>query len=417
VLIERRKWDADGEGQCVAALRVSDRLVKRLATLLADDRCDADGLMARLRELRDAEGAPACSAALRALAHLEIPETQAEQLLLDLLHHRGEVARALGRDPGLRVAAIDYLSNVKGLLANPTILERSALERTERSAVTDPLTKLFNRRYFARALALEVRRSHRYSLRLAVLMLDLDEFKRLNDRHGHLFGDLVLQRVGEVIRRAVRDADTPCRYGGEEFCVLLPETDRLGAYAVAERVRDRVRGSFEQRVVRGVQVDVRLSGGIAAYPVDGESGASLLARADQALYLAKHQGKDRIRLYHSERREAIRYPARAAARVTLRAGGTPAAARIVNVSRRGALLDLGAEAIGGPAVEVVFAGYDAAGRPCAWSAAGHVVRVERSAAGARRRLAVRFDAPLNEECLLQQAERTSALRAVQGGPA
>ena len=399
----------------MAALRVSDRLVKRLATLLADDRCEGDALLARLRELREAEDAPACAAALRTLAHLEIPEAQAEQLLLDLLRHRSEVSRALGRDPGLRVAAIDYLSNVRGLLANPTILESSALERTERSAVTDSLTKLYNRRFFARALALEVRRSHRYSLRLSVLMLDLDEFKWLNDRHGHLFGDLVLQRVGQVIRRAVRDADTPCRYGGEEFAVILPETDRLGAHAVAERVRERVRRSFEQRVVRGLQVEVRLSGGIAAYPIDGETAASLVARADQALYLAKHQGKDRITLYHSERRDAIRYPARPTASAELWVGGSPLAVRPLNLSRRGALFDVGAEGVAGPAVEVVFAGHDATGRPCTWSAAAQVVRAERSAGS--RRLAVAFDQPLDEECLLQQAERTSALRAAQGGPA
>ena len=100
----------------MAALRLSEEVRKRLDALLADDRCDGERLMARLRDLREVEGIRAHSLALRLLAHLEIPEVQAERLLADLVRHRGEVTRALGRDPGLRVAAIDYLSNVKKLL-------------------------------------------------------------------------------------------------------------------------------------------------------------------------------------------------------------------------------------------------------------------------------------------------------------
>jgi diguanylate cyclase (GGDEF)-like protein len=349
---------------------------------------------------------------------LDIPEVQAERLLADLLRHRDEVTRALRRDPGLRVAAIDYLSNVKKLLANPAIVETSQLEKTERSAMTDPLTRLYNRRHFARALALEVRRSHRYSLRLSLLMLDLDAFKRLNDRHGHLFGDLVLQRVGQELRRAVRDADTPCRHGGEEFTVILPETDRLGGYAVAERIRRRIRRSFAERPVGGKRVEVNLSGGIASYPVDGEDPPALIARADQALYLAKRLGKNRISLYHSERRQAIRYPAKttAQARMKRRSGEATVETRPLNLSRGGALLDLDEEMRAEAPVQLTFGGRDASGRPRDWVTAARVVRVERrGASGERCRVAVAFDEPLPEECLFQQVQRSSALHAVQGG--
>ncbi len=403
--------------------RMLDRMKayrKRLNALLADDRCDSEQLMARLRELREAEGIQANSAALHALAHLEIPEIQAERLLADLLRHRNEVKRALGRDPGLRVAAIDYLSNVKKLLANPTIVENAQFERTEKSAITDSLTRLYNRRYFNRALALEVRRSHRYSLRLSLLMLDLDAFKLLNDRHGHLFGDLVLQRVAQVFRRAVRDADTPCRYGGEEFSVILPETGRLGGYAVAERIRTRVQRSFSEKPVGGKLVKVSLSGGIASYPVDGEDPAALIARADQALYLAKRCGKDQISLYHSERRQAIRYPAKVTARASLTqvAAATVGKARPLNLSRGGALLDLDGELRQSAAVKLTFGGRDAAGRPRSWVMAARVVRVERRrTAGQPHRIAVAFQGLLPEECLYQQVHRTRALRAAEGGRA
>jgi len=404
----------------VAAERLSDQLRNQVRAVLADDRCAADDLMARLLALRGTDGARPYSAALQVLAHLEIPEVQAERLLVDLLRHRTEVTRALGRDPGLRVAAIDYLSNVKKLLANPAIVESSQLERTERSAMTDSLTRLFNRRHFNQALALEIRRSHRYSLRLSLLMLDLDAFKTLNDRYGHLFGDLVLQRVGRELRRAVRDADTPCRHGGEEFTVILPETDRLGGYAVAERIRQCIERSFAERPVGGKLVEVSLSGGIASYPVDGEEPSELIARADQALYLAKRLGKNRISLYHSERRESIRYPAKTTVRATLKraVGETTITTRPLNVSRGGALLDLDERLSAAAPVELSFGGRDAAGRRRDWVTAARVVRVERRGAhGDGFRVAVAFDAPLPDECLFQQVQRTSALRAVEGGRA
>jgi diguanylate cyclase (GGDEF)-like protein len=409
---------AGGERRSVTALRLSDELRERLHALLADDRCDGDRLMTRLRELREAEGIRACSAALGVLAHLEIPEVQAERLLVDLLRHRGEVTRALGRDPGLRVAAIDYLSNVNKLLANPAVVESSELERTARSAVTDSLTRLHNRRHFSQALALEVRRSHRYSLQLSLLMLDLDAFKRLNDRHGHLFGDLVLQRVGQELRRAVRDADSPCRYGGEEFAVILPETDRLGGLAVAERIRERIHRSFVERSVGGKRVEVTLSGGIASYPADGEEAQALIERADQALYLAKRLGKNRISLYHSERRGAIRYPAKSTARASLRAPTDAVAseARPLNLSRAGALLEIDEDLEPAAPVELRFRGRDVAGRPREWAVDARVVRVERGGARADRcRVAVAFEGLLPDECLFQQVQRAGALRAVEGG--
>jgi diguanylate cyclase (GGDEF)-like protein len=255
-------------------------------------------------------------------------------------------------------------------------------------------------------------------LHLSLLMLDLDGFKPLNDRHGHLFGDLVLKRVGRVLRRAVRDADTPCRYGGEEFAVILPETDRLGGYAVAERIRRRVRRSFAERAVGGQQVEVALSGGIASFPVDGEEPSALIARADQALYSAKRLGKDRVSLYHSERRQTIRYPVKPliCARLQSPPGAQARAARPLNLSRGGALLHLDDTLEPATPVELTFEGRDAAGRPRNWARSGRVVRVEsRDGFVDGCRVAVAFDELLPEECLFQQVQRTSALRAVLGG--
>jgi diguanylate cyclase (GGDEF)-like protein len=384
---------------------------------LADDRPDGEWLMKRLRDMRDREGVQAFSTLLHLLAHLNLPDLKAESLLTELLRHREEVHEALGRDPGLRVATLDYLSNVRRLLGNPTIVEQSQLEATEKSAITDPLTRLFNRRHFMRALDMEVRRSERYSLRMSLLMLDLDEFKALNDRHGHLFGDLVLQRVGKLLRKAVRDADVACRFGGEEFAVILPETDRLGSFAVAERIRRSIRTGFAEKPIGGKLVHVSLSGGIAAYPEDGPAPAKLVARADQALYLAKRGGKNRISLHHSERRGAVRYPAKGAARVELvrRSDAEPVPARPVNLSLGGVLLDTRGKYDTADHVEVRFDGIDATGRKRDWSTEATVIRVEPGEASAGetedspqvelRRVALAFARPIPEDCLFQHVRR------------
>lgn len=398
------------------ALQRHDAVREKLVALLAGDRPDGDKLMASLLEIRQGEGVEACSMALNLLARLKLPEIQAERLLCDLLRHRGEVTRALGRDPGLRVAAIDYLSNVRPLLANPTIVERSQLERTERSAITDELTGLYNRRHFMSTLALEVRRSRRYSLRMALLMLDLDGFKQINDRHGHLFGDRVLQRMGRVIRRAVREADVPCRYGGEEFAVVLPETDRLGAFALAERVRRSVVERFSEPI-GGQIARVRVSGGISAYPEDGNEAAVIVSRADEALYLSKSRGKDRISVYHSEQRRDVRYPAKAAAKIKLARPGdeAPAGVLALNLSRGGALLVCAESILSGTPVSLRFDGRDPRGRPRSWLHAGRVLRVESGAWPADgRRVAIVFDEPLPEDCLSQHVRRTRVGRRVQG---
>jgi diguanylate cyclase (GGDEF)-like protein len=371
---------------------------RRLESLLGDDRQEASALLERLRELRRTEGVRACAEALRLLAHLDLPEERAERLLEDLLRHRVEIAARLGRDPGLRVAAVDYLSNIERLLANPAIVERAQLDRTERSALVDPLTGLYNRRQFVSALTLELRRSQRYGLELALLMLDLDGFKRLNDELGHLFGDLVLQRVAQVLRRSVRDADSACRYGGDEFAVVLPETDRLGAYALAERVRERIHERFGAKPLRGQNVVIRLSGGIAAYPQDGAHASELVAAADRALYLSKSRGRDRISLFHDERRGAVRYPARGRTLLELRLDGqAPLSVGAENLSSTGALLVARVALALSVRVRLRYEGGEAGAR-ASWEREARVVRVEPG--GARgARVAVAFDDPLPDTAL------------------
>lgn len=322
----------------MAGIEPGETKRKQLGAWLADVTLDREGLVAKLRQLRDRESLPVFSSAVFELTHLSLPENKAERLLLELLDHRTGLTAALGRDPGLAVAAIDYLTNVKRLMREPAVVEQAYLERTERSAITDVLTGLYNRRFFIQALDRELRRCRRYGLELALLMFDLDSFKELNDRYGHVFGDLVLQRVGQVLRRTVREPDVACRFGGEEFAVILPETDPVGAYSMAERVRERVASSCATESVGGRAVEVRLSGGIAAHPRDGDDAAALIERADRALYRSKCAGRDRVTTFHAERRVDLRFPVQPDVSVTI--GGLAGPARVIDLSRGGALLDV-----------------------------------------------------------------------------
>ena len=391
--------------------KLSQRTRNRLTDILAEDQLDSHRILTRLRELRALEGGAVFAAVLYYLAHLEFQEPDAEAIFVDLLAHRRSVADDLGRDPGLRVAAIDFLTNVRRLLNSPTIVESGDLEKTRRSAVTDPLTELYNRRHFQHCIEIELKRCERYSLDLSVLMLDLDSFKAVNDLYGHPFGDLVLNRTGKLIRRAVRESDVACRFGGEEFAVILPETDRLGAYAVAERVRRRIQAGFAETMIEGRAVAMTISGGISSYPDDGKDSATLVAWADQALYHSKERGKNRITVYHAEQRRAVRFPVRSSARtkIGLPGNGQMHEALTINLSESGVLLSLPERFGVGDGVEIELDGADRT-----WRFRGQVVRVDTAGGSSPRHLvAVAFESPLPDECLRRHAVRQPRPEAPQ----
>ncbi|HYV18684.1 MAG TPA: GGDEF domain-containing protein, partial [Verrucomicrobiae bacterium] len=166
--------------------------------------------------------------------------------------------------------------------------------RNYQLATVDQLTHLYLRDFFRRKLQEEQARAQRYGSGFAVILLDLDRFKQINDRLGHLAGDRYLNKVGAVVRDTMRAADIPCRWGGEEFAVLLPETDRDGARSIAERLQARIGGL--RTMIGDAVVQTTVSVGIAISPQDTVDGSLdvLLERADKALYAAKQAGRDRI---------------------------------------------------------------------------------------------------------------------------
>ena len=165
------------------------------------------------------------------------------------------------------------------------------LRRREAMAHTDELTQLPNRRAFNMKMTEETTRASRYKLTLALIMADLDDFKQINDNHGHLVGDRLLANTSLAIRNNLRGVDFAARYGGEEFAIICPETELGGATQVAQRLREAV--DQTEFTVKGKLINVSMSLGVATFRC-GEESDLLIERADQALYLAKDLGKNRV---------------------------------------------------------------------------------------------------------------------------
>jgi len=166
------------------------------------------------------------------------------------------------------------------------------LGKLQKLAITDGLTKLYNSRYFYNQLDLEVDRSNRYNHNLSLLLLDIDTFKDYNDTFGHLEGDKVLVRIGEIIKSCLRKMDTACRYGGEEFTIILPETDGEKAFTVAERIRSEIENEkFSPNP--GAAVSKTISIGLTQFH-PGERISKVVERADKAMYLSKQRGRNQV---------------------------------------------------------------------------------------------------------------------------
>lgn len=178
-----------------------------------------------------------------------------------------------------------------------SIRSREALRH---QSVRDPLTRLFNRRYMLESLERELARARRRNLSLAVVMIDIDNFKRFNDTHGHLAGDTVLSEVGRFLLSNVRAEDIACRYGGEELTLIMPDADSVSILQRLELIREKIAGiQFEHLSQRVGSVTVSM--GLAIFPGHGQTPEELLQSADTALYSAKKNGRNRVEIASAEK--------------------------------------------------------------------------------------------------------------------
>jgi len=184
--------------------------------------------------------------------------------------------------------------NLLGLQAAAAIDKALLLERAEILATTDGLTKLYNHRYFVRALEREIKRADRYGSRISLCMIDVDYFKNFNDTLGHVRGNDVLIALARILRQSARETDIVARYGGEEFAIILTETDSRRAREVAERIREEVEEAYFPGEEQQPGGQLTISIGVATYPSDATSSIGLIETSDRALYHSKNLGRNRV---------------------------------------------------------------------------------------------------------------------------
>ena len=263
-------------------------LQQRIKSALEEESISETMIMERLDMLRGESDNSFYVDLFRVLMHCDFDEDEAIHHWQGVLSNKDNMSKKLGRDVSFRVALMDYFISRNKFLKNPMMIEISVFDEVLQSSLQDELTRLYNRRYFDLTLSREINRGRRHQHPVTLLILDIDDFKKYNDSHGHSAGDEIMREVGNLMRSTFRSEDVPCRFGGEEFVVILPETASEQAFQVAQRFFD---------ALEHVQLEtgsVTMSGGIAHFPNHADNPGNLLIQADRALYKAKENGKNQI---------------------------------------------------------------------------------------------------------------------------
>ena len=188
---------------------------------------------------------------------------------------------------------IAFASMVADMLGS-AFQRATTIESVEQSASIDSLTKLYTRGHFSQRFEAEIRRAKNYAHPLSILILDIDHFKNVNDTYGHPAGDIILMKMGEILRQSVRSSDIVARFGGEEFVVIMTSASKDQALSFGENLRKTIESTTFKIPGKDSPLPMTISGGVATYPRDGDTTADLLRVADKALYKAKQTGRNRI---------------------------------------------------------------------------------------------------------------------------
>jgi diguanylate cyclase (GGDEF)-like protein len=220
----------------------------------------------------------------RSIAQIEVTDAQSLDLWDQALARKRELSESIGKRVALQAALVDVLAST-GQLRMPILMEYEELRKLQINATTDPLTSLYNRRFFEDYFEKELNRSIRYTHKLALVIFDLHRFKDVNDRFGHPQGDALLQMAAATLRKSLRTSDYAFRIGGDEFALLLPQTDTEQAATLSRRLRAAYAASIEPLNLR---IPLALDYGLAVYPEDGELQEVLIRVADERLYQLKN---------------------------------------------------------------------------------------------------------------------------------
>ena len=259
-----------------------------LVSALAGDRALTEAEKNRLGKTKKRRGLRFFSDLLYSITHQHFPPEIAEDLWVEVLRHKCGLSAVLGRNVRIAVAALDYLSNITDNMRFATLVGEPHIREIVGLSLRDGLTGLFNHTYFYQQIDLEVRRYVRYGVLVSLVLIDIDDFKEINDTYGHQEGDRILEAMGRSLMRAARDSDICCRYGGEEFAAILPMTDFREAGVIANRLKTELAESLPDGRTLTVSI------GVASCGKRAGTFRDLVQKADAALYRAKRSGKNRV---------------------------------------------------------------------------------------------------------------------------
>jgi len=346
---------------------------------------------------------------IRYLSSLDLGEEEAEKHYFRILEHKYFLSEKMDRDIGIRVAALDYFLNVSKILKNPKFIEIDFFEKLLKMSREDPKTGVLNFKAFKELLGREIKRAERYEQQLSVFVIDIDDFKQINDKYGHLFADKLLKQFIKIVQENIREEDIIARFGGDEFALLLPQTGRIGARCLAERVRFALIDFFKNKEYEGEHLEMSFSGGLATFPHDGLDGEGIFMAADKALYHAKYSGKKQIydhleKEYNEnkkDRRNFERFILASSSEVELTDQDSilKISGRIVNVSTTGFLIEYNWD-LNHDMIQKEFAvrlNRIGSLNNLSWKLEGEIIRVQKEGVDSKFYMAMRFKKMLSQK--------------------
>ena len=285
---ENRNSHDETDADRLRGILAYDALSVDVVSAVAGDRPMTGDEEAFLSDLRKRRKQLFFSDLLYAITHQFFPPVAAEKLWELILRHKSEISKTLNRNVKILVAALDYLTNLTCDVNMPTLVNEAHIAEIVNLSMRDGLTGLFNHTSCYEIMDLELKSYLRHGTVVSLILLDIDDFKTVNDRCGHQEGDRILKEIGAAIEDTARDSDICCRYGGEEFAVILPLTNASGAAEIAERIRERMTR------IHASDCTLTISSGVASCDESTTSSRALVKKADSALYQAKRNGKNQV---------------------------------------------------------------------------------------------------------------------------
>jgi diguanylate cyclase (GGDEF)-like protein len=315
------------------------------------------------------------SSFIRLLTDIEMNEDEASYHYSRIIEHSRYLETTMDRKVGFRVAMLDYLLNINPKMKCPKFIEFSDYQNIVSLSFIDNLTGVFNRNYFDNSFNKELHRAKRYQQPFSVVMLDLDDFKQVNDTFGHPVGDSVLKEFAYLLKNLLREEDIAARYGGEEFVVMLPQTDVAGSKIFAERLlQETLSYTFPENI------PLSFSAGLATYPIHGDSKKDLIEMADKSLYASKSRGKKCVSVLGQEKRETKRYSSEAPITI-ISDFGQKEEGRLINISFSGVAGEAGVPLKPGELITLQFAlGHE---QRCIFDIHAQIIWIQESRFGAR----------------------------------